>query len=104
MKKIRINLPKDKIAEFCWKWKIQEFSLFGSVLRKDFRQDSNIDVLVDFEPGTHWSLLDYIRMKDELENIFGRKVDLLTRMAIEESPNYLRRNAILSSTESVYVA
>ena len=61
MKKIRFNLPKDKIAEFCWKWKIREFSLFGSVLRKDFRQDSDSDVLVDFEPDTHWSLLDYIR-------------------------------------------
>ena len=104
MKKIRINLPKDKIAEFCWKWKIREYSLFGSVLRKDFRQDSDRDVLVDFEHGTHWSLLDYIRMKDELEGIFERKVDLLTRRAIEQSPNCIRRKAILSSTEAVYVA
>jgi len=104
MNKIRIHLPKDRITEFCRRWKIRKFSLFGPVLREDFRKDSDIDVLVYFETGTGWSLSDYIRMKDKLEEIFERKVDLPTRRAIEESPNYLRQKAILSSTEVVYVA
>jgi predicted nucleotidyltransferase len=75
---------------------------FGSVLRDDFRPDSDVDVLVDFKPGTKLGLFDIVRMQEELKNILGREVDLIDRTAIEQSPNYLRRKAILSSLELVY--
>lgn len=102
--KIRIDIPYEKIVEFCKKWKIIEFSLFGSVLRDDFCPDSDIDVIVDFEPDSKYILLDMVTMTDELREIFGRKVDLLTRQAVEQSRNYIRRKAILSSLEVIYVA
>lgn len=103
MGKAHIDLPKDKIAEFCRKWQIREFSLFGSVLRDDFRPDSDVDVLVDFEPEAGRTLFDLVAMIDELKSIFGRDVDLLTRKAVEHSRNYMRRKEILSSAEVVYV-
>ncbi|OGW05251.1 MAG: hypothetical protein A2W77_07100 [Nitrospinae bacterium RIFCSPLOWO2_12_39_16] len=104
MEKARIELPKDKIADFCKKWKVQEFALFGSVLRDDFMPESDVDVLVDFEPDARRSLLDIGTMVDDLQKIFGREVDLLTRKAVEQSRNYIRRKEILSSIEVVYVA
>lgn len=103
IRKINIDVPKDKIADFCKKWKVREFSLFGSVLRDDFMPDSDVDVLVDFEPEAERTLFDLVKMIDELKIIFGREVDLLTRKGVEQSRNYLRRKEILSSTEVVYV-
>jgi predicted nucleotidyltransferase len=93
-----------KLAEFCEKWKIVEFALFGSVLRDDFGPDSDIDVLVDFQSDTIWSLLDVVRMEDELKEIFGRDVDLVLRRSIERSKNPYRRDHILTSARTVYVA
>ena len=100
----QIALDHHRIAEFCEKWGIAEFSLFGSVLREDFRPDSDVDVLVRFAPGTIWGLLDIGRMEGELKSILGREVDLVRREAIERSKNYIRRKHILSSVETVYVA
>lgn len=100
----RIPLDHEKIAEFCWRWKIIEFALFGSVLRDDFRPDSDVDVLVTFAPDAEWSLFDDVDMEEELSAIFGRKVDLVSRQAVERSDNWIRRKAILSTAEPVYVA
>ena len=100
----RIPIDRNKIAEFCRRWKITEFALFGSVLRDDFRPDSDVDVLVTFAPDAEWSLFDMVDMQDELEKTFGRKVDLVSRRGIEASRNYLRRKAILSSAEVIHVA
>ncbi|MFZ2896209.1 MAG: nucleotidyltransferase family protein [Saprospiraceae bacterium] len=94
----------ERISEFCKKWKVKEFALFGSVLRDDFKPDSDIDVLVDFEQDSGRTLFDLVDMIDELKNIFGRDVDLLTRKAVERSRNYIRRKEILSSAEVVYVS
>ncbi|MBI5233184.1 MAG: nucleotidyltransferase family protein [Deltaproteobacteria bacterium] len=99
-----IDIPKEKIAEFCKKWKVREFALFGSVLREDFRPDSDIDVLVAFDEDARHSLFDLVDMTDELKEIFGREVDLLTKMGIEQSRNYLRRKEIFSTLEVVYAA
>ena len=101
---IQIALPEVKIGEFCRKWKIAEFALFGSVLRGDFRSSSDIDVLVSFELRAQWSLMDVVEMQNELETILGRKVDLVERSAIEGSENYIRRRHILDSVEPIYVA
>ena len=100
----RIPIDRNKIAEFCRRWKITEFALFGSVLRDDFRPDSDVDVLVTFAPDAEWSLFVMVDMQDELEKTFGRKVDLVSRRGIEASRNYLRRKAILSSAEVIHVA
>lgn len=100
----RIELPRQRIAEFCEKWRIIEFALFGSVLRDDFKPDSDVDVLVEFAPEACHSLFDLVRMQDELKVLVGREVDLVSRRGIEGSRNYLRRKAILDSAEVVYAA
>ena len=100
---MNIEIPKEKIAAFCRKWKIVEFSLFGSVLRDDFRADSDVDVLVSFSPDAEWSLLEHMAMEEELSAIFGRKVDVISRKAIERSENYIRRDAILETAQLYYV-
>jgi hypothetical protein len=97
-------LSQAKVGQFCRKWKITDLALFGSVLREDFRPDSDIDVLVSFEPNARWSLMDVVEMQDELERVLGRKVDLVKRRAVERSENYIRRRHILESAEPVYVA
>ena len=100
----RIPIDHEKIIEFCRRWKITEFALFGSVLRDDFRPESDVDVLVTFAPETRYSLFDLVHMQDELKEIFGREVDLVERKAVERSENYIRRKHILRSIEPVYVA
>lgn len=97
-----IELPIEKIAEFCDRWQIIEFALFGSVLRDDFRPDSDIDVMVQFHPDacSTFSALD--RMEAELKTIFQRDIDLITRQGVETSRNYLRRQEILSSAQVIY--
>jgi len=100
----KIAIDRERIADFCGRWKIVEFSLFGSVLRDDFGPDSDVDVLVSFAPDARWSLFDHVAMEDELTAVIGRKVDLVSRRAIERSENWIRRKAILGSAEAVYVA
>ncbi|HET6455354.1 MAG TPA: nucleotidyltransferase family protein [Armatimonadota bacterium] len=101
---IQIPIDRDRIVEYCRKWKIIEFALFGSVLRPDFGPDSDVDVLVSFDPDAHWTLFDLVHMEDELAQILGRKVDLVSRRGIESSANYIRRKAILSSAEVIHAA
>jgi hypothetical protein len=93
-----------RIREFCKKWEVAEFAIFGSALRADFEPGSDVDVLVTFRPDSKRSLFDLIQMEDELEGMFGRKVDLATRPGIEASRNYLRRKAILDSAKVLYAA
>jgi predicted nucleotidyltransferase len=104
MNTAQIDLPMEQIEGFCRRWRITEFALFGSVLREDFRPDSDIDVLVTFSPEAKWSLFDFVHMKEELESHFQRNVDLVSRRGVEESRNYLRRKGILSSAKLIYVA
>lgn len=99
-----IEPPYDRIAEFCRKWHVTELALFGSVLRPDFRPDSDIDVLVVFAPNTHHSLFEKFHMQEELAAIFGRKVDLVSKRGVERSRNPLRRKEILSSARVIYAA
>jgi uncharacterized protein len=101
---IHIHIDKQKIEEFCRHWRITEFAFFGSALRDDFRPDSDVDVLVTFAPDAGVSLFDMAHMQNELSQLLGRDVDLVSRRGIERSPNYLRRKSILSSLEVVYAA
>jgi hypothetical protein len=99
-----VDVTLEQIAAFCQKWQITQLELFGSVLRDDFRPDSDVDVLVTFAPGSGGTLYDLVHMEDELKALFGREVDLVERAAIERSENYIRRRNILSSTRPVYAA
>lgn len=100
---LNIQLPEDTIADFCQRWKVSEFAVFGSVLRDDFRPDSDIDVLVTFSPEAKRGLLALATMKYELEDLLGRKVDLVSKRAIEMSHNWIRRNEILGTAQVIHV-
>jgi len=100
-----IEFSIDQIKTFCQRWQIIEFALFGSVLRDDFHPDSSdIDVLVTLSPEAKRGLLETIQMRDELETIFDRKVDLVVKTALEKSENWLRRKNILESAQTIYAA
>jgi predicted nucleotidyltransferase len=99
-----IAIPREAVQGFCQRWNISELALFGSVLRGDFRPDSDVDVLVRFAPDARWTLLDFVRMRDELSEILERKIDLVSRRAVEASQNPLRRRAILESAQVNYGA
>jgi len=94
-----IELPKEKIADFCQRWKITEFAVFGSVLREDFGPDSDIDVLVTFMNNAPWSMWDLLDMRKELQDIFGRDVDLVEKDALR---NPFRKHQILREHKVVY--
>ncbi|MDP6483577.1 MAG: nucleotidyltransferase family protein [Nitrospinota bacterium] len=95
-----IDIPKEKIAEFCRKHHICRLALFGSVLREDFRPDSDVDVLVEFEPGHPVGLIRLSRIERELSDLLGRKVDLNTAGFL--SPHFYEK--VLRETEEQYVA
>jgi len=79
-----------------------EFALFGSAVREDFCAQSDIDALVSFAPHSNWSLFDHVQMRQELQEIFGREVDLITRRALEQSRNTLLRTEILGTVRTLY--
>jgi len=101
MGQISIDIPNDKIADFCRRWRIREFSLFGSVIRHDAQPDSDIDVLVSFKEDASWSSFELIAMTDELKTLFGREVDLVEKEALR---NPFRRHSILTNREIIYAA
>jgi len=100
----RLSVDEESLATFCRRWKIRRLEMFGSVLREDFGPDSDIDLLVTFEPDAEWSLFDHVRMTGELAAILGRDVDLVSRRAVERSHNWIRRRAILDSSRPFYDA
>jgi uncharacterized protein len=99
-----VDVDRGQLRLFCRRWKIAEFALFGSVLRQDFRPDSDVDCLVTFAPDAAWTLFDMGQMQEELETLFRRNVHLVSRRGLESSRNHLRREAILSSAEVMDVA
>jgi predicted nucleotidyltransferase len=96
-----VPLPLNALNTFCHKWRVQELALFGSVLREDFSPESDVDVLVTFDQKAPWSLWDLIAMREELEGMLGRKVDLVEKDAIR---NPFRRREILRTHQVVYAA
>ena len=97
----RVEVPKQEIEAFCRRWDVVELALFGSVVRDDFGPDSDIDVMVKFAPEHGKDLFDFVDMRDELEAIFGRRVDLVKHGTIE-SPS--RRRSIMHDLTVVYAA
>jgi uncharacterized protein len=101
---LQVAFDYKRIERFCQKWKIIELAIFGSAVRSDFKEGSDVDVLVKFAQDAHTSLYDLVEMEEELSSIIGREVDLVCREGIERSPNQIRREAILGSAEVVYAA
>ena len=100
--KTAIPLPIAQLESFCDRWQIIELSLFGSILRDDFHPDSDIDLLAVFAPEAEWGLLAHVQIQQELEALCGRKVDLISKRAIERSTNWIRRRGILSTAQVLY--
>jgi len=99
--KTDLALPIDQIAKFCQQWQIIELSLFRSILRDGFHADSDIDILVAFAPTADWSLLDRDQMQEELEAVLSRRVDLISKRAIDRTSNPIRRPEILSTAQTI---
>ena len=99
---VRLELSPERIARFCERWGISEFALFGSVLRQDFGPESDVDVLVSFSQGVRHGIFDLVQMEEELREMFGRDVDVVTRLGVEVSENASRRDEIFKTAEVVY--
>jgi len=99
MNRARIEIPEATIGDFCRRRHIRRLAMFGSALRDDFSPDSDIDVLVEFQPG-HTPGLDFFAIERELSQILGRKVDLSTPHFL--SPYF--RDQVLAEAEPMYVA
>lgn len=98
---LQVTLPEPALEALCREWQVRELAIFGSALRPDFSPQSDIDLLVSFEPSAPWSMLDMVAMKSKLEEAFGRPVDLVEREALR---NPFRRAEILRTARVVYAA
>ena len=96
-----LHLDQKELASFCRKWRITELALFGSVLREDFRPDSDVDVLLTFAPDARWSLWDIVTLQSELSQLLGRPVDLLDKKAMR---NPFIRREVLTTQVVIYAA
>lgn len=99
----RLGVSATILAEFCRRWHITEMALFGSVLRDDFKPESDIDLLVSFDPGFRRGLAEMLEIQSQLQQLLGRDVNLIVKNALERSENVPRRDRILNSARVVYV-
>ncbi|MEN9222663.1 MAG: nucleotidyltransferase domain-containing protein [Thermostichus sp. BF3_bins_97] len=102
----RLTLTPEDLADFCKQHHILELSLFGSILRDDFRADSDIDMLVTFDHSAnpHLSLMDLVGMEYQLEEMVDREVDLIDKRSIIDSGNWIRRKNILNTAQVIYAS
>jgi hypothetical protein len=98
----RLGLSRSEIVEFCQYWHITELALFGSVLRDEFRTDSDVDILISFAPSARQGLLTLAKIKHDLEDRLGRSVDVVPKQSVEMSSNPFRRDAILQTARVIY--
>lgn len=100
----RLGITPTQLAGFCQQWQVAELAFFGAILQDDFRASSDVDVLVNDLPTAKRGQFEKIRMKAELEALFHHNVDLVSKAAITQSSNWLRRKNILNSAEVFYLA
>ena len=98
MSRSRISIPQAKITDFCRRNQVKSLALFGSVLRADFRSDSDVDILVEFQPEARIGFMAMSRMQRELTELLHRPVDLVPKDGLKP----LIREAVLADTEVVY--
>jgi predicted nucleotidyltransferase len=99
--KPHLEVPDEVVERFCRRWKIKELALFGSVLRGDFRPDSDVDVLATFAADAQWSVFDHARMQDELSTLLGREADVIESAGLS---NPFLRHEILTTRKVIYAA
>ncbi len=99
-----IEIPYEQIAAICERWHITELALFGSVLRDDFRPDSDIDFLIRFGPQFEHDIENYEAIENEFKVLLGHRIDLVVRKYVEQNSNYLLRRYILNSAQTIYAA
>ena len=100
---MKLNVNQELLGRFCRECGIARLELFGSALRDDFRDDSDVDLLATLRADAHPTLLDWADMQERLAALFGRSVDLVSRRAIEHSRNRYRKHAILTTATAIYV-
>lgn len=100
----RLHVTKPQIAAFCLKWQIVRFELFGSALRDDLDERSDVDVLVTFASAAEWTFRDDMTMQEDLAELLERPVDLVERTLVESSRNWVRRRHILESARLLHAA
>jgi len=99
-----INIQEEQLKEICTRYLIEELAIFGSALREDFNDSSDVDLLYTFQETARHSLFDVVKIKEEFEKLFGRSVDLISCRAIEKSRNEFQKKAILINTKIIYAA
>jgi len=99
-----INIQEEQLGEICKKYKIRELAIFGSALREDFNEKSDVDLLVEFKPNSGISLFDIVDLKEAFESFLGREVDIVSKKAIQMSRNYLKKKAILDNYRVIYAS
>jgi len=100
----RLDFDREALRRLCAEWRIVRFELFGSVLRDDFRRDSDVDCMVTFADDARWDLLDLVELQDQLTALFGRVADVVTRPGVERSRNPVSRTSILKGARDVFAA
>ncbi|MEA2603203.1 MAG: uncharacterized protein QOF89_4195 [Acidobacteriota bacterium] len=98
----RLTLTPEALAAFCRRWHIAKLEVFGSIVREDFRAESDVDFLVSFEPGGGPTGFEWFQIQEELAQLVGRKVDILDRRLVEQSRNLYRRHHILNEATPVH--
>jgi uncharacterized protein len=101
MSELQVEIPQEPLERLAERWKISELAVFGSAARPDFGPGSDLDLLVTFRPDAEWSLWEFIDLKEDLEQLFARRVDLIEKRALR---NPYRRAQILGSARVVYAA
>ncbi|MEW5871068.1 MAG: nucleotidyltransferase family protein [Chloroflexota bacterium] len=96
----KVSVPKESLQKFCQHYQVRRLALFGSILRDDFRSDSDVDILVVFDPSARVTFLTLGRMKRELSALFNRNVDLVPQEGLKPAI----REAVIASAEEVYAA
>ena len=98
----RLKIKPDRLEEICQQWQITELALFGSVLRNDFSDRSDIDILVTFDKSNTITFFDLDILEEQLSRLFNRPVDLVTKKAVEQSHNWIRKQNILDNSRVIY--
>ena len=99
---MKLNFNREKIGQFCREHRISRLELFGSAVGENFQAESDVDLLATMQSNAKPTLLDWAEMQEQLAEMFGRPVDLVSRRAIERSRNRYRKNSILSTATPLY--
>lgn len=99
-----LNIQEEQLSEICKRFLIHELAVFGSAIREDFNESSDIDLLVEFKPESGISLFDIIDIQEEFKKIFGREIDIVSKNAIKRSKNDIRKNMILNNHKVIYAS